>query len=108
MYTVMATLTSLSHQPTTEAIKVRVKKVKIEKDADSDGKSSRKFSSFVSSVHFVWMIQSTLVLVRDYLRHLGMVAMAVIVAILACSLKGQHRYRGQAYIDDVIVYNLTY
>ena len=33
-------------------------------------------------------LNGTLKLFRDYLRHLGMVAMAAVVAILACSLKG--------------------
>ena len=33
-------------------------------------------------------LNGTLKLFRDYLRHLGMVTMAAVVAILACSLKG--------------------
>lgn len=31
---------------------------------------------------------STLLLFKDYLQHLGMVALATIVAMLACTLKG--------------------
>ena len=34
----------------------------------------------------------TLKLFQDYLRHLGMVTVVVVVALLACSLKGNDRY----------------
>lgn len=33
-------------------------------------------------------LKLTLKLFQDYLRHLGMVTVAVVVALLACSLKG--------------------
>ena len=52
---------------------------------------SSDFSEHRSSVikcNFSAALKGTLKLFRDYLRHLGMVTTAAIVAILACSLKG--------------------
>ena len=52
---------------------------------------SSDFSEQRSSVikcNFSDTLKRTLKLFRDYLRHLGMVTMAAVVATLACSLKG--------------------
>ena len=88
----MATLTSLSHQQATESVKVRVGNGNFVRHTnlkpDVDGKDSQQKSSSTAPVDFVRVIQSILLLFKDYLRQLGMVTMAMVVAILACSLKG--------------------
>lgn len=45
-------------------------------------------SSSVIDCDFGAILKVTLKLFRDYMRHLGMVSMAALVAVLACSLKG--------------------
>ena len=49
---------------------------------------STEQNSSVIECNFGAALKETLKLFQVYLRHLGMVAMAAIVAILACSLKG--------------------
>lgn len=44
--------------------------------------------SSVIEFDFINALKGTFKLFRDYLRHLGMVTMAAVVAILACSMKG--------------------
>ena len=45
-------------------------------------------SSSVIECNFSVVLKTTIKLFRDYMRHLGMVTMAALVTVLACSLKG--------------------
>ena len=56
---------------------------------NSSGKDSGQSGSPMIDRNFSAPLKWTLLLFRDYLRHLGMATMAAIVAILACSLKGR-------------------
>ena len=84
----MDTLTLISPKQANENFKNGITQAKIMKKHNGGDCSESKLSSFTLAHSFAGVLYSTLILFKDYLRHLGMVAMAAVVAILACSLKG--------------------
>ena len=52
------------------------------------GNTISQQSSSVIECNFSVVLKATIKLFRDYMRHLGMVTMAALVTVLACSLKG--------------------
>lgn len=51
------------------------------------GNISQQRSSMIE-YNFTIVLKATIKLFRDYMRHLGMVIIAALVTVLACSLKG--------------------